>query len=126
VVVGHPPHGPVEPGGQVTDDPQVRVVGGVRAHVEKGTDLVTGPPDERVALDQLVEQSRKRAFGVVDRHARLEDEEPGQGREGRPVRRTAQGRRRLVAPQRLVGAEAEHLGHGVVGEAGSLQDLAKP
>ena len=44
---------------------------------------------------------------------------------GEPSRRPPQGRRGLVAAERLVGAGAEQVGDGVVGEAGGLQGRAQ-
>src|SRR4029079_15622894 len=54
-----------------------------------------------------------------------EQRRAGQGAERRAVAVAPAGRGGLVAAERLVGAGAEEVGDGVVGEAGGLQDRAQ-
>ena len=77
---------------------------------------------------EVADQSGQGALGVLGGDGRLEQEQPGQRGERRAGAlrdRTPQGRRGLVAAERLVGAGAEQVGDGVVGEVGGLQGRAQ-
>ena len=124
VVVGDADVRAVEAGREVGDDPQVAVVGGVRADVEQRAYLAAGGTEEAGVLE-LADQPGQGALGVLGGDRRLEQEQPGQRGERRAVARPPQGRRGLVAAERLVGAGAEQVGDGVVGEAGGLQGRAQ-
>ena len=124
-VVGADPVGaPVETGGQVADDPEIAVPGGVRADVEERAHLADGVLEDALR-GQLVQQPGQRPLGIGDRHRRLEQEQPDQRLDGAAPGRTPQPGHRLVAGQRVVGLRAEHLGHPVVGEPGAGQRVAE-
>ncbi len=116
---------PSSPGREVADDPQVLVVGGVRAYVEPRGDLADGLLEEALGRE-AVDQAGQRALRGRELHRRLEQEQPDQRLERPAARRTPQAGRGLVAGEGVVGDRPEDLGHAVVGEAGHHQRGAQP
>ena len=120
--------GAVEAGRQVGDDPEVTVPsflrGGVGAAVGPGRDLADALL-QQPGVAEPVDQTGERPLRVVARHRGLQQEEPDQGVDRCPRRRTTQCGEGLVAPERPVRLLADRLGDPVVGEVGGEQGLAQ-
>ncbi len=124
VVGGDPDHLAVETRRQVADDPPVVVVVGVRAAVEESTYLAAGA-DEHAAGHEGVDQPRERPVGVGPVDLGLQQEQPDQGLQRRPARRTPEGRGRLVARERELPRRTEQVPHGVEGVRRTGQRVAQ-
>jgi len=114
----HPDRLAVETGCQVADHPPVAGVVGVRPAVQDRAGLATRRLDQ-AAPDRPGERSD--GGPLVDRG--LQEEEPHQGRQRRSVRRTPQGRGRLVALQRRPGGVTEQAVDGVHGVVGGPERI---
>ena len=106
----------VQPGCQVGRDPQVTLVGGVRADVHPCGHLAHRSLQDR-RRTQPVDQPGQSSLGRLDADRRLQQEEPGERLDRRTSPRRPHPRHRLVARERRMRRRPEQVGHPVEGVA---------